>query len=139
MALQLDDLVEGGADVLLHALCDALLGAASLGDIGCQFPDSDPSFKNASSLDLLKRVSLMVLQAGFRIVNIDSTIAAESPHLSPHYLSMSRNIARALGVPEERIGVKATTTENLGFTGRGEGIAATAVCLLSVKGKGGEG
>jgi 2-C-methyl-D-erythritol 2,4-cyclodiphosphate synthase len=118
------------ADVLLHAISDALLGAACLGDIGLHFPDSDPSNKDRSSLDILESVAALIAEAGFRVSHVDSCIIAEKPKLSPHYPAMQRNIARCVGLDPGRVGVKATTAEGLGFTGREEGIAAQAVCLI---------
>ncbi|MBO8126823.1 MAG: 2-C-methyl-D-erythritol 2,4-cyclodiphosphate synthase [Firmicutes bacterium] len=118
------------ADVLLHAVMDALLGAAALGDIGVYFPDTDPAYKGTDSLELLAKVAGLIKQAGFQVVNIDSVIIAQAPKLAPYIAKMRENIAWKLGVDPQRIGVKATTTEKLGFTGRGEGIAAQAVCLL---------
>ena len=118
------------ADVLTHAIMDALLGAAALGDIGALFPDSDPRYAGADSLVLLRRVCEALEGAGFRIVNIDSTLVAQAPKLAPHIGAMRENLARVCGVETGRISVKATTEERLGFTGRGEGIAAQAVCLL---------
>ncbi len=119
------------ADVLLHALADALLGGSSLGDIGQHFPDSDPAQRNRSSLEILREVTDMVQREGLRVLHVDTAVIAERPRLSPHYAAMRRNIAGALGIPESRVGLKATTTEALGFAGRGEGIAAQAVCLLA--------
>ena len=118
------------ADVLVHALMDAMLGAAALGDIGKAFPDSDDSFKDISSLKLLERVRDMIDKAGYRLVNADMTVICQRPKLAPYIDEMRENIAGVLGVEPDRISVKATTTEKLGFTGRGEGIAAEAVCLL---------
>ncbi len=118
------------ADVLLHAICDALLGAAALGDIGKLFPDSDPSYKDADSLTLLRAVSLRLTAAGYRIVNIDSTVIAEAPKLAPHILKMRKNIAITLGIDTEDVSIKATTEEGLGFSGERLGIAAHAVCLI---------
>ncbi|MGD9875429.1 2-C-methyl-D-erythritol 2,4-cyclodiphosphate synthase [Desulfococcus sp.] len=118
------------ADVLLHAICDALLGAAGLGDIGRHFPDTDPSYKNIDSIRLLIATHDMVRSKGLELVNLDATIFAEAPRMAPFCLQMIRNIASALGVPEDRVNVKATTTEGLGAVGRGEGIAATSVVLL---------
>lgn len=125
------------ADVLLHALCDALLGAAALGDIGRHFPDTDPAFKGADSRTLLREVAARVARAGFRIVNVDTTVVAQAPRLAPHVAAMVANIAADLGVAPGCVNVKATTTEHLGFTGRGEGIAAFAVALIepAMKGK----
>ena len=118
------------ADVLLHAVADALLGAAAKGDIGVLFPDSDPAFAGADSLLLLQRVVLTVNAAGFRVGNIDCTVLCQRPKLRPYIDAMRQNIALACGVRVDRVSVKATTEEGLGFTGRGEGIAAHAVCLL---------
>ena len=118
------------ADVLVHAIMDALLGAANLGDIGDLFPDTDECFKDANSINLLKKVGEKPEIEGYELINIDSVIIAEKPKMAPHKRKMSENIARALKVNPERIGIKATTTEKLGFTGRGEGIAASAVALL---------
>lgn len=119
------------ADVLAHAIGDALLGAARLGDLGKLFPDTDPAFKDADSMVLLQQIASAVRAAGFEIEDIDSVIIAQAPKMSPYRESMRQNIATALNVPVENVGVKATTTEHLGFEGRGEGITATAVCLLS--------
>ena len=119
------------ADVLLHAICDALLGAAALGDIGRHFPDTDARYKGIDSRALLKHVAALLLERGYRIENIDATIIAEAPKMSPHTAQMVRNIADDLGLACEQVNVKATTTEQLGFTGRGEGIAAEAVCLIT--------
>lgn len=118
------------ADVLLHAICDALLGAAALGDIGKHFPDSDARYKGIDSRELLKQVGALITAKGFQVGNIDATIIAEAPRMAPHIAAMVANIASDLGVNISQINVKATTTEKLGFTGRGEGIAAEAVCLL---------
>lgn len=118
-------------DVLLHALCDALLGAAALGDIGQHFPDNDPAYRGVDSRQLLTEVLVLVRQAGWQPVNIDSVIIAQTPKMAPHIPEMRENIARNCGVPVTAVNVKATTTERLGFTGRGEGIAAQAVVLLS--------
>jgi 2-C-methyl-D-erythritol 2,4-cyclodiphosphate synthase len=119
------------ADVLLHAVCDALLGAAALGDIGRHFPDTDARYKNADSRMLLREVSRQVQEAGYRIVNIDATIIAQAPKMAPHIPAMVNNIAADLGLSRGQVNVKATTTEGLGYTGRGEGIAAEAVVLLN--------
>ena len=119
------------ADVLLHALCDALIGAAAMGDIGGRFPDTDVRYKNVSSRALLREVSALVQEAGYRIVNIDSTIIAQAPKMAPHIPEMVNNIAADLGLSRGQINIKAKTTERLGFTGRGEGIAAEAVVLLN--------
>ena len=118
------------ADVLLHAICDALLGAAGLGDIGRHFPDSDAQFKGIDSRTLLRRVAALVKEKGYVAGNIDATIIAEAPRMAPHIPQMVRNIAADLGLSEDQVNVKATTTETLGFSGRGEGIAAQAVCLV---------
>jgi 2-C-methyl-D-erythritol 2,4-cyclodiphosphate synthase len=119
------------ADVLLHAICDALLGAAALGDIGRHFPDSDARYKGIDSRELLRQVVALVTKKGLSIGNVDATIIAEAPRMAPHIAGMVANIAADLGVAKDRVNVKATTTEQLGFTGRGEGIAAQAVCLVS--------
>ena len=118
------------ADVLLHAICDALLGAAALGDIGRHFPDSDPHYRGIDSRELLRRVAGLVSEAGFVPGNVDATIIAEAPRMAPHIPAMVANIAADLGIDASCVNVKATTTEGLGFAGRGEGIAAQAVCLL---------
>lgn len=118
------------ADVLTHAVMDALLGAAGLGDIGKAFPDTDPAYKGADSVALLERVARMIGQAGYRVGNVDATVLAQRPKLLPHIPQMRSNLARAMGVAEGRVNVKATTEEGLGFTGSGEGMAAHAVCLL---------
>lgn len=117
-------------DVLLHALADALLGALALGDIGHFFPDTSEEWAGADSRDLLRRVMARVAEEGYRVVNVDTTIIAQSPKMAPHIEAMRLNIAEDLGAPAGRISVKATTTETLGFTGRKEGIACQAVCLL---------
>jgi 2-C-methyl-D-erythritol 2,4-cyclodiphosphate synthase len=118
------------ADVLLHAICDALLGAAALGDIGRHFPDGDPRFEGIDSRELLRQVAKLVAGRGRRVVNVDATIIAEAPRMAPHVPRMVANIAADLGIAPDCVNVKATTTEKLGFTGRGEGIAAQAVCLV---------
>ncbi len=118
------------ADVLLHAICDALLGAAALGDIGKHFPDSDPAFKDIDSRALLRHVVKLLADRGRRVVNVDATIIAEAPRMAPHIPRMVANIAADIGIEPHYVNVKATTTEQLGFTGRGEGIAAQAVCLV---------
>jgi 2-C-methyl-D-erythritol 2,4-cyclodiphosphate synthase len=118
------------ADVLLHAICDALLGAAALGDIGKHFPDSDPKFKGIDSRELLRHVVALLRDRKHRVVNVDATIIAEAPRMAPHIPKMIENIAADLAVPRNAVNVKATTTEKLGFIGRGEGIAAQAVCLV---------
>ncbi len=118
------------ADVLLHAITDALLGAAALGDIGSHFPDTDPKYAGADSLLLLKEAARLVRQAGWQIGNVDSTVVAQRPKLAPHIRQMRENIALALKISPEQISVKGKTEEGLGFTGTGAGIAAHAVCLL---------
>ena len=118
------------ADVLLHAICDALLGAAALGDIGRHFPDTDPRYKGIDSRELLRHVAKLLRDLGLRVVNVDATLIAEAPRMAPHIPAMVANIAADLAVPRNAVNVKATTTEKLGFTGRGEGIAAQAVCLV---------
>ena len=118
------------ADVLLHAVMDAVLGAMAAGDIGGLFPDSDPAYKGADSLALTRRVAQVMTERGYRLGNMDATVIAEAPKLAPYILAMRQNIAAAFGVDVDRISVKATTEERLGFTGSGEGIAAHAVCLL---------
>ena len=118
------------ADVLLHAICDALLGAAALGDIGRHYPDTDPKFSDIDSRKLLRDVAAKVKAQGHKIVNVDATIVAESPRMAPHVARMIGNIAADLGVAPAAVNLKATTTERLGFVGRGEGIAAQAVALL---------
>lgn len=118
------------ADVLTHAVMDALLGAAGLGDIGRAFPDSDPAYEGVSSLVLLDRVMERLTQAGFSVGNVDATIAAQRPKLAPYIPGMREKLAAHLGVPQDRVNVKATTEEGLGFTGTGEGMSAHAVCLL---------
>lgn len=119
------------ADVLLHAIMDALLGAAALGDIGKWFPDTDPEWEGADSTKLLKRVGEILEEHHYLIENIDSTIIAQAPKMGPHIEAIRENIAQALGIEKDQVSVKATTEEHLGFTGRGEGIAAQAVCLLT--------
>lgn len=118
------------ADVLLHAVSDALLGALALGDIGKHFPDTDPAYKGADSIVLLQNVVKLIEAQGYTVGNIDATILAQQPKLRPHIDAMRENIARAVGADISQISVKATTEEHLGFTGREEGIAAHAVCLL---------
>jgi len=118
------------ADVLLHAIMDALLGAAALGDIGRHFPSDDPQWRDADSRDLLHRVAAMVRGAGHAVANIDATVIAERPRIAPHVEAMRRAIAGDLGLPVEQVSVKATTTDQLGAIGRGEGIAALAIALL---------
>ncbi|HXZ91329.1 MAG TPA: 2-C-methyl-D-erythritol 2,4-cyclodiphosphate synthase [Burkholderiales bacterium] len=118
------------ADVLLHAICDALLGAAALGDIGRHFPDSDPQYKDADSRMLLRAVAAKLAARGLRAANVDATVVAQAPRLAPHVPQMVANIAADLGLASDRVNVKATTTERLGFAGREEGIAAMAVALV---------
>lgn len=118
------------ADVLTHAVMDALLGGVRGGDIGKLFPPDDPAYEGADSIKLLENVAAYVRSLGFEILDVDSVIAAQAPKLSPHREKMRENLARAMGVPVDNVGVKATTTEHLGFEGREEGISATAVCLL---------
>ncbi|HWH41620.1 MAG TPA: 2-C-methyl-D-erythritol 2,4-cyclodiphosphate synthase [Usitatibacter sp.] len=118
------------ADVLLHAICDALLGAAALGDIGRHFPDSDARYKGIDSRELLRHVASLLRDKGFEVVNVDATIIAQAPRMAPHIAAMVANIAADLGLDPAAVNVKATTTEELGFTGRGEGIAASAICLV---------
>lgn len=119
------------ADVLLHAICDALLGALALGDIGKHFPDTDPRFKGIDSRELLRHVTALIREKGYGVVNVDATVIAEEPKLAKHIATMCANIAADLGVAADCVNVKATTSERLGFTGRGEGIAAEAVCLVT--------
>lgn len=118
------------ADVLVHAVMDALLGAAAMGDIGRHFPDNDEQYKNISSLLLLEKVSLLLKERGYNTINIDATVIAQRPKLAPYIEQMVKNMADVLGVPCDSINVKATTEEGLGFTGSGEGIAAQAICLI---------
>ena len=118
------------ADVALHALCDALLGAAALGDIGKHFPDTDPKYKGISSVILLKHVCSLIREKGYEIENADITIIAQKPKLLPYIPAMRKNTAEAMGVSEDAVNVKATTTEKLGFEGRGEGISSMAVVLI---------
>ncbi len=119
------------ADVLVHAIMDALLGAAALGDIGKHFPDTDPEYSGADSIKLLKHVGTLLKDNGYSVVNIDSIVIAQAPKLAPHIESMRANIASALSIPIGRVSVKATTTERLGFEGRKEGISAQAVCSIN--------
>ena len=121
-------------DVLLHAISDALLGACALGDIGRHFPDTDPAWAGADSRDLLRRVLVLVNEAGYGVVNVDATVIAQAPKLAPHTASMCQHIAADLQLPLGDVNVKASTSERLGFTGRGEGIAAEAVVLLTREG-----
>lgn len=118
------------ADVLLHAIMDALLGAAALGDIGRLFPDTDPAYKGISSVLLLETVAAKIREAGYKVGNVDATVIAQKPKLAPHIPAMREIVARALGLDLDQINIKATTEEHLGFSGREEGIAAHAVCLL---------
>lgn len=119
------------ADVLLHAICDAMLGAACLGDIGIHFPNTDDRYKNIDSKILLKETAALIAQAGYQLVNIDSTICLQEPKIKPHVAAMQETIAAILGVKPTDVSIKATTTEELGFVGRKEGIVAYATCLLS--------
>ena len=119
------------ADVLLHAISDSLLGAAAMGDIGGTFPDNDPAFKDADSLVLLKKVVEAINEKGFTVGNIDATIIAQSPKMKPHIEKMRLNVADACGVDADRVNIKATSEEWLGFTGSGEGISAHSVCLIN--------
>ena len=121
------------ADVLLHAICDSLLGALGEGDIGRHFPDSDPQFQGIASLHLLQKVAAKVAAGGYRVGNVDSTVVAERPRISPYLPLMAEKIAGTLGVPAGRVNIKATTSEGLGFVGEGKGIAAFAVALLRPK------
>lgn len=118
------------ADVLLHAICDALLGACALGDIGRHFPDSDARYQGIDSRELLRHVAELIAAKGYRVANLDATIIAQAPKMAPHISVMIAHIATDLGVAVDALNIKATTTEQLGFTGRGEGIAAQAICLL---------
>ncbi len=118
-------------DVLIHALCDALLGAAAVGDIGQHFPDTDESYRGADSRGLLRRVTALIAKQGYSIENVDITVIAQAPKIAPHVPAMRANLSNDLGVLISQIGIKATTTERLGFTGRGEGIAAQAIALIS--------
>lgn len=118
------------ADVLVHAVMDALLGAAALGDIGHLFPDNDPAYEGADSLVLLERVGAVLADRGYRVCNIDATVLAQAPKMAPHIAQMRRNIAARLGIDDGQVSVKATTEEGLGFTGQKQGIAAHAVCLI---------
>lgn len=119
------------ADVLLHAVADALLGAAGLGDIGTHFPDTDPAYKGISSRKLLREVSRKIAEKGFSVENVDSIIVAQGPRLAPFIPAMRKNLAEDMGVTEERVNIKATTTEGLGPEGRAEGISSFATCVLS--------
>lgn len=119
------------ADVLLHAICDALLGAAALGDIGRHFPNTDPRYRGIDSRELLRHVAALLAERGYQSVNVDATVIAEAPKLAPHVALMCTYIAADIGVDEDCVNVKATTTERLGCIGREEGIAAEAVCLIT--------
>lgn len=119
------------ADVVVHAVCDALLGAAGLGDIGKHFPDSDEQYKGISSLILLNKVHQMLIDSGFKVVNVDVTIVAQAPKLSPYSFEMSCNIANCIGLKPGDVNIKATTTEGMGFAGSGEGIAAYSIATIS--------
>lgn len=121
------------ADVLIHAVCDALLGAAGLGDIGKHFPDSDPRYKGIDSRKLLRHVAALLDERGWKVGNVDATIIAQAPKMAPHILAMRTNLAHDLSMDVSSMNVKATTTEKLGFTGREEGIAAEAICLILAK------
>ena len=121
------------ADVLIHAVMDALLGAAALGDIGKHFPDTDPAYKGISSILLLERVTKLLREKGYEIGNIDATIIAQKPKMAPHIAQMKENMSKAMGIDSSRLNIKATTEEGLGFTGREEGIASQAICLLEEK------
>ena len=118
------------ADVLVHAVMDALLGALALGDIGKHFPDTDPRYKGADSMALLRHVAALIAKEGYRLGNLDATVLAQAPKLAPHIMQMRENIAAALGCEVSRVSVKATTEEKLGFTGAKQGIATHCVCLL---------
>ena len=121
------------ADVLTHAAMDAVLGAAALGDIGRHFPDTDERYLGAASLELAAETARLIAEKGYRVSNIDCTVIAQAPKLAPYLSEMVRNLARVYGIPEDRVNVKATTEEHLGFTGSGEGMAAHAVCLLELR------
>lgn len=118
------------ADVLLHAISDALMGAAALGDIGKHFPDTDPQYKGADSLKLLAHVGKLLEEKHYQIINIDATIIAQRPKMAPHIPQMVKNVGLALGLEEDQVNIKATTEEGLGFTGNGEGISSQAICSL---------
>jgi len=118
------------ADVLIHALCDALLGAAALGDIGAHFPDTDARYKGIDSRRLLREVAALLVRNRYRVVNVDATVIAQAPRMAPHIAAMRANLSQDLGIALEAVSVKAKTTEKLGFVGRGEGIAAEAVVLI---------
>ncbi|HFD91791.1 MAG TPA: 2-C-methyl-D-erythritol 2,4-cyclodiphosphate synthase [Gammaproteobacteria bacterium] len=127
-------LAHSDGDVLIHALCDALLGAAGLGDIGSHFPDSDARYRGIDSRELLRQVVALIRERGMEVVNVDVTVIAQAPRLAPHVAAMESCLAGDLGIETGRVNVKATTSEGMGFTGRGEGIAAQAVALLRVAG-----
>lgn len=118
------------ADVLLHAICDALLGAIGLGDIGKHFPDTDQAYKNISSLILLEKVNALITERNYRVGNVDATLVLQKPKIAPHVPAMKKNIAAVLHVEEERVSIKATTSEGLGFVGVGDGVVAYAVALV---------
>ena len=118
------------ADVLLHAIMDSLLGAAGLGDIGQHFPDTDPAYKGADSMELLRECGRLIREAGYEVGNIDATIIAQAPKMRPHIPQMEENVAAALGISSSQINIKATTEEGLGFTGSSEGISSQSICLL---------
>ena len=118
------------ADVLIHALCDALLGAAALGDIGAHFPDTDARYRGIDSRRLLREVAALLVRNRYRVVNVDATVIAQAPRMAPHIAAMRANLSQDLGIAAEAVSVKAKTTEKLGFVGRGEGIAAEAVVLI---------
>ena len=121
------------ADALAHAICDSLLGAAGLGDIGTHFPDSDPAYRDAAGADLIEQTLGKVSEAGFAVVNVDCVVICEEPRISPHTAEMRKKISALLQIAEDRVSVKATTTEKMGFAGRGEGVAAKAACLIEEK------
>ncbi|MCY4042393.1 MAG: 2-C-methyl-D-erythritol 2,4-cyclodiphosphate synthase [Candidatus Dadabacteria bacterium] len=121
------------ADALAHAICDSLLGAAGLGDIGTHFPDSDPAYRDAAGAFLIEQTLGKVSGAGFAVVNVDCVVICEEPRISPHTAEMRKQISALLQIAEDRVSVKATTTEKMGFAGRGEGVAAKAVCLIEEK------
>lgn len=129
-------LAHSDGDVLLHALCDALLGAAGLGDIGMHFPDTDSQWRGADSRAFLRHVRELLTMRGFHVVNVDTTVLAEAPRLGKHRETMRANIAEDLCIPPERVNIKATTTEKLGFIGRGEGLACQAIALIEKKASG---
>ncbi|HEB72187.1 MAG TPA: 2-C-methyl-D-erythritol 2,4-cyclodiphosphate synthase [Nitrospirae bacterium] len=127
---QMGLLSHSDGDALTHAVCDAILGAAALGDLGRHYPDTDPKYKDISSLILLEDTGKKLKEAGYRVVNLDATVIAEAPKIAPHSQMMARNLATALNIDPDRVSIKATTTEKLGFTGRGEGIAAFCSALI---------